>query len=404
MRLTAIFVVCLLFCASSRAQDWNQWRGPSRSGAAPSFTPPAAWPDRPTLKWKVESAGIGHSSPVVGAGRVYLHSRIGEQEAVTAYDLASGKQVWQQKYDAPYEMNPAARSHGKGPKSTPIIDHGRLYTLGISGILSAFDAREGRLLWRNDFRREFPLTAPEFGTAMSPAVDGANLIVHAGGSRGGALMALDAATGAVRWTWTGDGPAYASPVVATLAGARQVITQTRAKIVGLSAAEGKLLWQIPFTTAYEQNIPTPVIMDGLLIYGGINEPTTAVRITGAGPEQVWQNADVPMYMSSPVAADGYLYGLTHRNRGQFFCLDGKTGKTMWTTRGREAENASLIVNGNVLIATTTEGQLVVASPNPRAFDLLTRYIVADSPIWAHPAPAGRGLAIKDAESLSLWTF
>ena len=105
-------------------------------------------------------------------------------------------------------------------------------------------------------------------------------------------------------------------------------------MIGLSPSDGKLLWQIPFTTDYEQNIITPVVADGLLIYAGLNKPTTAMRIVNEGgawkPQQVWQNADIPMYMSSPVAADGVLYGLTQRNRGQFFAVDVKTGKTLWT--------------------------------------------------------------------------
>jgi outer membrane protein assembly factor BamB len=407
VKLTTILFVAAIAVAASSAQDWNQWRGPSRTGAASSFTPPAAWPEKPTQKWKVASVGIGHASPVIAGDRVFLHSRIAEQEVVAAYDLASGKQLWQHKYDVPYQMNPAATSHGKGPKSTPAVDRGRLFTLGITGVLSAFDTRTGKLLWRKE-HKEFPVTAPDFGTAMSPVVDGNQLIIHAGGPKNGALIAYDTATGSAKWSWKGDGPAYASPVIATLGGTRQVVTQTQANIVGLSAAKGTLLWQIPFTTDYEQNIITPVIIDGLLVYAGLNKPTTAVRVAQAGgkwtTEQVWQNADVPMYMSSPVEAGGYLYGLTHRNRGQFFCLDARTGKTMWTTRGREGENASLVTAGGLLLATTTEGVLVVAQQSPKAFELVKRYTVAESPIWAHPAVAGRAVVIKDAESLAFWTF
>src|SRR5687767_13732286 len=114
---------------SAQAQDWSQWRGPARDGVVMNFAPPAVWTERPTQVWKVP-AGIGHSSPIIAGDRAYLFSRIGEQEALTAYDVASGKQVWRQAYDAPYQMNPAATSHGKGPKSTPVLDHGRIFTLG----------------------------------------------------------------------------------------------------------------------------------------------------------------------------------------------------------------------------------------------------------------------------------
>jgi outer membrane protein assembly factor BamB len=252
------------------------------------------------------------------------------------------------------------------------------------------------------------VTAPEFGTAMSPVADGTAVIVHAGGNRNGALTAYDAETGAVRWTWKGDGPAYASPVVATIAGTRQVVTQSQGNVVSVSAADGTLLWQIPFATDYQQNIITPVIAGGVLIYGGLNKPTTAVRVSHNGgkwtTEPVWQNPDLPMYMSSPVEAGGYLYGLTHRNRGQFFCLDVKTGKTMWTTRGREGDNASLLASAGLLLAVTTEGELVIARQNPKAFELVKRYTVAESPVWAHPAPAGRGVVIKDVSALTSWSF
>ena len=192
------------------------------------------------------------------------------------------------------------------------------------------------------------------------------------------------------------------------AGTRQVITQSRSRIIGISATDGTLLWELPFTTDYAQNIITPVVVDGVLIYAGLNKPTTAVRLEpGAGKwavKEIWQNPDIPMYMSSPVAAGGYLYGLTQRNRGQFFCVDVKSGKTMWTTRGREGDNASLMTSGDLLLATTTEGELVIAKQNPREFELVKRYTVAESPVWAHPAPAGRGLIVKDAESLTLWAF
>src|SRR5688572_12532790 len=123
-----------VLAASLHAQDWGQWRGPSRTGIAAGFKAPAVWPERPRQVWKV-NVGTGHSSPVVAGTRAYLHSRIGEQEAVTAIEVASGKQLWQQTYDVPYTMNPAARGHGKGPKSTPVIDGSRLFTFGISGVL-----------------------------------------------------------------------------------------------------------------------------------------------------------------------------------------------------------------------------------------------------------------------------
>ena len=407
MRITSSLALAIVAVAAVGAQDWNQWRGPTRTGIASSFTPPAVWPERPTKVWQAK-AGAGHSSPVASAGRVFLLSRIGEQEAVTVFDVTSGKQIWRQTYDAPYEMNPAATAHGPGPKSTPVVAADRVYTFGIGGTLSAFDAASGRVLWREDFRKQFKVTAPDFGTAMSPLVVDGLVIVHAGGPGDGAILALDGRNGRVRWAWRGAGPAYASPVVGVFGGVRQVVTQTQTHVAGLLLSDGSLAWQIPFTTAYDQNIVTPVVHDDMVIYSGIDKPLSAVRIARRDgkwtSEEIWQNASVPMYMSSPVLVDGVLFGLTHRNRGQFVAVDARTGKTLWATRGREAENAALVAAGDLLLATTTAGELVVFRRSAANFDLVKRYTIAASPIWAHPAPAGRGVLIKDADTLAYWTF
>src|SRR5574339_1254633 len=183
MRRLLVVLTIAIRPAAGAAQEWNQWRGPSRTGAAPTFTPPASWPERPTQVWKAQ-VGIGHSSPVIAAGRVYLFSRSGEQEAISARDLASGRELWRQAYAAPYQMNPAAASHGKGPKSTPVVDRGRAFTFGIAGTLSAWQTQDGKLLWRKDFKKDFPSTVPEFGVAMSPIVADNLLILHAGGAAG----------------------------------------------------------------------------------------------------------------------------------------------------------------------------------------------------------------------------
>jgi outer membrane protein assembly factor BamB len=414
MRLSR-FVVCsaalqgalVLVAGAVQTQDWSQWRGPARDGQVRTFTPPAEWPARATQAWKVP-AGIGHASPVVAGDRVFQFSRIGEQEAMTAFELATGKQVWRQAYDAPYRMNPAATGHGKGPKGTPTVAGGRIHTLGISGILSAFDAATGRVLWRHDFANEFTVTSPDFGASMSPIVDGAHVIAHVGGAGGGALAAFDVATGSRVWSWKGDGPAYASPVIATAGGVRQLITQTQSHLVGLDVSNGKELWRMPFTTDYDQNIVTSIVDGDVIVYGGLSKPTVAARIVnetgGWKLSEVWRNPDVPMYMSSPVAQGGVLYGFTHRNRGQFFALDMKTGRTLWTGPPRQGDNASLSVAGRFVLAVTTEGALLVMRQESTAFDLVRTYTVADSPVWAHPAFTARGILVKDMDALALWTF
>lgn len=399
---TSVGATFLAATLSAQSPIWNQWRGAGRDGVA-AFTAPAAWPERPTKRWDV-TVGLGHSSPVVADGRVFVHTRQGEREVVSAFDLQSGKPVWQDTYAAPYQVNSAARAHGPGPKSTPVAAGGRVFTFGISGILTAYDAASGKRLWRMDA----PAVPPEYGTAMSPVVDGAHLIAHVGGVDNGALTAFDAATGKVVWRWTGDGPGYASPIVADIGGTRQVITLTQKLIVGVAARDGRLLWQMPFRTSYDQNVITPLVIGDTVIYSGLQQPTTAVRLVAQNgawkPQSVWTNEQISMYMSTAIATDTTLFGLGHRNSGQFFALDRATGKTLWTTRGREGENASIVRAGSLLLLVTTNAELVVARVNPKAYEEVRRYTIADSPVWAHPAVVGNQILVKDLEKLALWSF
>lgn len=398
--LTTTLCVTLIGGASA---DWPQWRGPARDGVASTFTPPAAWPAQLSKKWEVP-VGAGHASPVVTGTRVVVHTRQKDREIVAAYDLATGKQLWQDGVAAPYTMSQAAISHGPGPKSTPAIAGGRVFTFGISGIFSAHDLATGKLLWR----KNAPPAPPEFGTATSPMVDGSNVIAFLGGPGTGALTAMDVATGAVKWSWTGDGPAYTSPIIATFAGTRQVVTQSQNRLVSVSAADGKLLWELPIKTPYEQNSVTPLVVGDLLIYAGLDNPTIALRVNSAQGKwtatPAWRNEQVSMYMSSPAASGTTVFGLSHRNRGQLFALDATTGKTLWVGKGREAENASVVRAGDHLLLATTNSELIVAKADAKAFQEVKRYTVADSAMWAHPAFDGRMMIVKDVDKLVAWSF
>lgn len=394
--------ICLLVLfLTANASDWPQWRGPHRDGVVEGFVEPKAWPEKLVRKWKIE-VGEGHSSPVVAGGRIYLHSRQGEREVVTCLRPESGQTIWQEGYDAPYQVNPAAERHGKGVKSTPVVEDGRIFTFGINGILSCFDAATGKPQWRKEFG------APGFGTAMSPMLDRGLLIAHVGKNRSGALTAFDAKTGEVKWSWKGDGPAYASPILAELSGTRQLVTQSQNQIVSVDAASGKLLWSIPYTTAYEQNIVTPVLYRDMLIFSGISNGVMAVKAMQRGSqwttETVWQTKDVSMYMNSPVVSGGLLFGFSHRNKGQFFCLDAASGSTRWTSEGRVADNAAMVAAGSVLLMLTTEGELIVARISAKGYEPLRKYTVAESPTWAHPVVVGEGVLIKDTKTLALWAL
>jgi outer membrane protein assembly factor BamB len=395
----------LVFVASEgSAQDWPQWRGPNRDGVIASLTGPKSWPERMKTVWKVE-VGIGHSSPILAGKRIYLFSRQQENEVMSCLDLETGKEVWRDSYPASYTMNPAAVSHGKGPKSTPIFHDSKIYTLGISGILTCYDAASGRVRWRKEFSKQFKATSPFFGSATSPLFYNGTVVVHVGGNDSGALTAFDADTGEVRWSWTGDGPGYASPILFESGGLMQIVTQTQKSVAGFSASSGELLWRIPFETEYVQNIITPVAYKDLIIYSGIDKGTAAVRLQNRSgkweTEQVWFNQDVSMYMSSPVISGDYLYGLSHKRKGQLFCIDARSGKTAWTSNGREGDNAAIVTGGQLVFVLNDGAELTVLKTDPKQMSILKKYSVADSSTWAHPVIVGNRLLIKDTSHLAL---
>ncbi len=389
--------------AQTGAGDWPQWRGPNRDGAIASFTPPATWPDRLTRKWKVD-VGLGYSTPVLVGDRVYMFSRRNDNEVLAALDAANGTTIWQTSYAAPFSINPAAARHEKGPKSTPTFAGGRLYTLGMSGIVTAFNATDGKQVWQ----KAAPPVTPLYHTAMSPLVDRGMVIVHVGGHNQGALTAFDPDTGAVKWSWNGDGPSYGSPIAADFAGTRQVIVFTQENLVGVSEASGQLLWKRPFTTSFSQNIITPAIHGDLVIVSGLDKGVTAFRILKRGSEwateNVWENRDVSLYMTNAVVVRDMVIGMSHRNSGQFFALDAKTGKTLWTSPPRQATNAAISHAGDLLFLLKDDGELIVAKASASGFEPIKRYTVADSATWAAPTISGNRIFIKDTSSLALYTW
>ena len=336
-----IAIAAVTAAAAQRAStDWPQWRGANRDGAA-GFAAPARWPDTLTKKWSAE-VGIGYAAPITVGDRVYAFSRQNEDEVMRALDAATGTTIWETRYNATYKPNPAAtRTHGTGPKSTPTFADGRLYTLGMTGVVTAFDAAGGKQLWQT----APPRTETLYHTAMSPIVDRGLVIVHVGGHNDGALTAFDAATGAAKWAWTGDGPAYGSPIIVELGGTRQVITMTQDNLVGVSTANGELLWKRPYSVRATRNAVTPIVHNSIVIVSGLGMPVSGFRVINrAGQwstEDVWVNNDTTMDMSTGVVIGNALYGFSPRNSGQYFAIDANTGQTLWLSEPRAAENAAI---------------------------------------------------------------
>jgi outer membrane protein assembly factor BamB len=266
------------------------------------------------------------------------------------------------------------------------------------------DAATGKLLWRKD---DFSGAWPKFFTASSPIITDGLCIAQLGSESNGGIVAYDLASGDQKWKWTGDGTAYASPVVLTADGARMVVTLTAKKIVGLGVADGKLLWEAPFAVqGMAYNAATPIVEGQTVIYAGSGRGTKAVKVekTGDGfaAKELWSNPDNGVQFDSPVLKGGQLYGVSQK--GVLFCLDAQSGKTLWTTELGGRGFGSIVDAGSALLALTPKGDLTVFEPSDKEYKKLANYKVAETETYAYPVATGKGLFVKDNDSLSLRTI
>ena len=397
-----------LAAVAVRAQEWTQWRGPARDGSVSGKNVPAAWPESLKRSWRVE-IGEGYWSPVVADGRVFVHGRRDPEEIVSAINLADGKVLWQQKYQATFKKNQYAVEMAKGPHATPLVIGNRLFTLGVTGVLNAWDTATGKQLWTRDFSKAIDTSKLFCGTAASPLLVDGRLVIQVGSDiHGGQILALNPATGATEWEWRGLGPGYASPVVVEVGGTKQIVTMTEGSIVGVDGKTGKELWSAAFPDEWHENIATPLWTGTHLIISGTRQGTHAYVLKQTGGKweatETWKNPDIAPYMSSPVFGDGLIYGHSSKKKGQFFAIDEKTGAVRWTTEGREGEHASLLLTPQHVVFLTNNADLIVAKRGTPAFAVERRYDdVAEASTFAMPVLLGSNILVRDATGLMLLT-
>ena len=406
-RLLTGFILLFFVAPAVSAQEWTQWRGPSRDGSVSAKNAPAAWPESLQRSWRVE-IGEGYSSPVVAGGRAFVHGRRDPEEIVASINLADGKILWQQKYQSEFKKNQYAVEMAKGPHATPLVIGNRLFTLGVTGILNAWDTATGKQLWTRDFSNLIDTSKLFCGTASSPLLVNGRLVVQVGSDvHGGQILGINPATGATEWAWRGPGPGYASPVVIETGGQQQIVTMTEGSIVGVDGKNGKELWSVPFPDEWHENISTPLWTGAHLIVSGTRQGTHAYALTQiAGKWQAtesWKNPDIAMYMSSPVFGDGLIYGHSSKKKGQFFAIDAKTGAVRWTTEGREGEHASLLLTPQHVVFLTNGADLIIAKRGTPAFAVERRYEVAEASTFAMPVLLGSNILVRDATGLILLT-
>jgi outer membrane protein assembly factor BamB len=388
----------LAWAAGAPAQDWPQWRGANRDGKT-AFQAPAAWPKEMKAQWKV-TVGTGDATPALVDGKLYVFARQGAEEVTLCLSAADGKEIWRDHYAAPEVKGPAGR-HG-GPRSSPAVAGGKVVTLGVDGTLSCLDAASGKVAWRKDEIKG----APMFFTAMSPIIVDGMAIAHLGGKGKGTVAAYDLASGAAKWQWEGDGPTYDSPVAMTVDETRMIVLHTEKKLIGLGAADGKLLWQVESPTQQRfYNSATPVVEGAVVITTGQGKGTRALKIeradAGFAAKEIWKNEQLGAGFCTPVLKGEMLYGLS--DKGNLYCMSARDGKTVWSDSAKHNGNFGAMVDaGAVVLALPSDSTLIAFKPGARQYEEVAQMRVAETPTYAYPVVAGKRIFVKDQDALAMF--
>jgi outer membrane protein assembly factor BamB len=397
------------------AADWPQWRGPARDGHAPAGGLPRQWAIAPPEPLWVREVGPGYSGPAIARGRLFIHVRDADkkQERCLCLDAFTGKQIWEVSYPAAFV--PPDSTAGTGPNATPAVDRDRVHFFGLSGMLTCADFETGKILWQHDCAREYWGVAktadgddpwfPACGASASPLVDGETVVVPIGGKKAGAVTGFDRNSGEIVWKALDDRSSYASPLIGSPGGVKQFIAFTGTRMVGLRHADRELLWDHPFPAKYEQTVVSPVVWNDLVIIGGEARPTVAIKLGQDGARLkksiAWKSEDMRLYLTTPVSFRDHLVGFDHR-MGRLVCLKLDTGETAWTSPGLGTKHLSLLAAGDVLMALTLEGNLLVFKVSTDEYIPVAKWKVSERGTYAHPALAGNRLYIKGPEKLACY--
>jgi outer membrane protein assembly factor BamB len=402
----------LLLCTlAARAGDWPQWLGPTRD--AVSLEKIAPWKDGPKVVWR-KPVGEGNNSPVVAGGRVFIHAKVRDKtaEEVVAFDVKSGGELWRTPYP-----RPAFKSlYGNGARATPAVAGGKVYTYGITGLLTCFDAKTGMQLWQVDALKKFNAKNLFFGASCSPLVDGKNVIVAVGG-KGASVVAFDKDSGEVAWKSQDDGASYASPIVIETGKTRQLVFLTALGVVSLNPADGRVYWRSPLRDLLFESSTTPIRAGDLLMASSITFGSLGLRLEDKdgkpAVEQAWKNTALTSYFSTPVpVGTDHIYMVTGSNPLAFSgkadatlrCIEAKTGKELWNRPKVGKYHASLMRTGdNKLLMLEEAGELVLLDPSPKEYRELARAKVCGE-TWAHAALSNGRLYVRDKGELICLQF
>ena len=400
-------IVCLLFTLTTLgwAADWPQWHGPNRDNISAETGLLAAWPaGGPEVAWKATGLGSGYAGVAVVAGKVFTSGDFTNGASVLALDANSGKPLWQ---------SPLGKAGGgagyPGPRATPTVDGGLVYTLGQYGDLVCLQATDGKEIWRKNLTADFGgKMMSGWGYSESPLVVGDKLLCTPGGTAG-TVMALNKKTGAVIWRSAEltDAAAYSSLIAAKLAGQAQVVVVTGAHVAGIDPGTGKLLW----SAAREGRTavaPTPICKDDcVFVTSGYGAGCNLFKITRTDKEfqatEVYSNKEMINHHGGVVLVGENIYGFSDGKGWK--CLDFKTGASVWESK-KLGKGTLLCADGHLYLRAESGGSLVLIEATPTGWQETGRFETdrTSKNAWAHLAISGGKLFVRDQDALLCYTI
>lgn len=397
-----ILISAILLLSTLQAQDWPQFLGPTRNGVAAEMKLAGAWPqDGPAVLWQ-RKVGEGFSGPVVAGDRLILFHREGAEEVVECLDAATGKHKWRTAYPTAYVDQ---FGFDPGPRATPAIADGSVFTYGAEGTLHGLDLATGKKLWTVQTQKEFRPAKSFFGMASSPLVEGRTVILNIGGADSAGIVAFDTGTGKVLWKSTDDEASYSSPVAAMVGGKRHALFLARNKFFSLDPANGAVRFQLDWAPTMRASVSgaAPLVAgDTVFITASYGAGAAALIFKGGTFEKLWTSDDIlSSQYASCIERGGFLYGLHGRvDTGPapaLRCVELKTGKLRWSRDG--FGGASLTLAGDQLLLLTDKGELVRVAATPDGFKETGRAQILGLGQRSHPALAGGRFFARDPKRL-----
>ena len=430
--ILAALLALVLPGTATRGDDWPQWLGPRRddiwreAGIMARFPPGG-----PPIRWRVPIHG-GYAGPAVAEGRVYVLDRVlpagthrpkdpfqsgtfPGQERVVCLNEADGKVLWTHPYDCSYTIQ-----FPYGPRCTPAVGGGKVYTLGAEGNLLCLDAARGDLLWAHDFKKDYGATPPTWGYAAHPLLDGQKLICMVGG-KGSTVVAFDKDSGKEIWhALSATEPGYCPPMIYELGGRRQLIIWDADAVAGLDPETGKVYWSQPVKVYQGMAISTPRQHGQSLFVTGAGDIAILLHFQPDHPtaEVVWQRNPLKKkkgfstVFTTPFFDEGYIYG-TNGLTGALVCIKAGTGEPVWETmqpnggKHRQSGDIFLIKNGSRFFLVTDQGDLLIARLSPKGYQEISRAHLIEptstawghAVVWSHPAFAHRSMFARNDKEI-----